>query len=68
MTENDKRKYNGQRQPWGTREKLLTMFGILLIAAEFVNAEVRGATFHVEFLLGGLALCGIAIAQWGDKR
>lgn len=42
-------------------------FGLALISAEFINAEVRGATFHIEFLIGGLALCGISIAQWGDR-
>lgn len=43
-------------------------FGLALIGAEFINAEVRGATFHLEFLIGGLALCGISIAQWGDRK
>lgn len=50
-----------------TREKILMFFGLALISAEFINAEVRGATFHIEFLIGGLALCGISIAQWGDR-
>lgn len=51
-----------------TREKILMFFGLALIAAEFINAEIRGATFHYEFLIGGLALCGISIAQWGDRK
>lgn len=56
-------------QQWRlTREKILMGFGLFLIAAEFINAELRGGTFHLEFLIGGLALCGISIAQWGDKR
>lgn len=50
------------------REKILTFCGLTLIAFEAVNAEVRGASFHYEFLVCGLALCGIAIAGWGDKR
>lgn len=50
------------------REQILMFFGLCLIAAEFINAEVRGATFHYEFLLGGLALCGISLAQWGDRK
>lgn len=50
------------------RERILMFFGLALISAEFINAELRGATFHLEFLLGGLALCGISITQWGDKR
>lgn len=59
---------NGRERWRLTREKILMTCGLLLIGAEFVNAEVRGATFHLEFLIGGLALCGISIAQWGDKR
>jgi hypothetical protein len=60
---------NGRRAQWQlTREKILMFFGLMLIGAEFTNAELLGGTFHVEFLLGGLALCGISIAQWGDKR
>lgn len=59
----------GERQKWRlTREKILMAFGLALIGAEFINAEVRGATFHLEFLIGGLALCGISIAQWGDRK
>lgn len=68
MIENRRR--NGSRQDqWRlTREKILMFCGLLLIAAEFTNAEIRGGTFHLEFLLGGLALCGISIAQWGDRK
>lgn len=71
MTEHRKREGNGRKewQRWDlTREKILLFCGLVLIGAEFINAEVRGGTFHFEFLLGGLALCGIAIAQWGDRR
>lgn len=50
-----------------TREKILMALGVLVISGEFVNAELRGGTFHMEFLFTGLALCGISIAQWGDK-
>lgn len=51
-----------------TREKLLMFCGLALICAEFVNAEILGGSFHYEFLIGGLALCGISVAQWGDKK
>lgn len=51
-----------------TREKILMFAGLLLIAGEFTNAEVFGGAFHYEFLLGGLALCGISISRWGDKK
>lgn len=43
-------------------------FGIALVSAEFINAEIFSGTFHLEFLIGGLALCGISIAQWGDRK
>lgn len=50
------------------KEAILGCFGLTLIAFEFVNAEMRGASFHKEFLICGLLLCGVAIAGWGDKR
>lgn len=75
MTETDEQRNSSprvpdrQRQQWRLRrEQILMFFGLCLIAAEFINAEVRGATFHYEFLLGGLALCGISLAQWGDRK
>lgn len=64
----DKGRRNGQQQWRLTREKILMFCGLILIGSEFINAEVRAGTFHVEFLLGGLALCGISIAQWGDRK
>ena len=72
MTEENGAKRNGRGQrekQWRlTREKILMFFGLCLISAEFINAEIRGATFHLEFLIGGLALCGISIASWGDRK
>lgn len=60
---------NGKKQQWRlTREKILMGFGLALIAAEFINAELRSGTFHLEFLLGGLALCGISLAQGLDRK
>lgn len=67
-SDSEDRDKNPQHQWRLTREKILMFFGLSLIAAEFINAEVRSGTFHLEFLIGGLALCGISIAQWGDKR
>lgn len=56
------------RQSWQlTREKILMVFGLTLISATFV-VSLLGFPFHFEFLLCGLALCGISIAQWGDKK
>lgn len=51
-----------------TKEKILMWSGLVLIAAEFVNSEVLGRSFHGEFLLAGAALCGVSIASWGDKK
>lgn len=59
---------NGRRKWPITKEKILMFCGLVLIGAEFINAELRGDSFHYEFLICGLALCGISIAQWGDKR
>lgn len=61
---------NGRRESqWRlTKEKILMFSGLIVIFSELVNAEVAGHTFHFEFLIAGLALCGISIASWGDKR
>lgn len=61
--------HNGQDNKWRhKRELVLLVFGLTLITAEFINAEVRGATFHLEFLVIGGAMCGLAAAQWGDRK
>lgn len=54
-------------KPW-LRESILMVAGLALIGASFIVTEIQGGPFHVEFLVGGLALCGIGIAQFGDKR
>lgn len=59
---------NGNGSGWGLKEKVLTSFGMTLIGASWVNADVLGHSFHMEFVLAGLAFCGVAIAQWGDRR
>jgi hypothetical protein len=51
-----------------TREKILMYSGLTLVGASFINSEILGGVFHYEFLIAGLALCGISIAQWGDRR
>jgi hypothetical protein len=51
-----------------TKEKVLFFLGIILVIFEFFNAEVLDRPFHIEFLIAALALCGVSIAQWGDKR
>jgi hypothetical protein len=65
---NENKEDNGYKAWRLTREKILMFTGLSLVTAEFVNSELIGGTFHYEFLIGGLALCGISIAQWGDKR
>ena len=50
------------------REKILMFSGLTLIGSSFVNSEIVGGAFHYEFLIAGLALCGISIAQWGDRK
>lgn len=59
-------RYNGNG-PWGTREKILLGFGLALMSASFVVSEILQGPFHYEYLIAGLACCGIAIAQKGDK-
>lgn len=49
------------------KEKILMFFGLIIISVELVHTEFFGGTFHLEFLLAGLALCGVSIAQWGDR-
>lgn len=41
--------------------------GVCVILFELINGEVLGRTFHYEFLIAGLALCGIGITQIGDR-
>jgi hypothetical protein len=62
--------WNGKRESqWRlTKEKILMFSGLVVIFMELANAEILGHTFHFEFLIAGLALCGISIAAWGDKR
>jgi hypothetical protein len=51
-----------------TKEKILMFSGLLLIGFEAVVSEIYMGAFHLEFLLAGLALCGVSIAQWGDRK
>jgi len=60
---------NGNGNGWKvTKEKVLMFSGLTLIGFEAFNAELLMGTFHLEFLLAGLALCGVSIAQWGDRK
>ena len=51
-----------------TREKILMFSGLAVIAFEVFAAEPLGYTFRLEFILAGLALCGVSISQWGDHK
>lgn len=62
-------KTSGNRERWLlTREKILMICGLCLIGYEAIFADILGQPFHFEILLAGLALCGVAIGQWGDKQ
>lgn len=50
------------------RETALMIAGLVVIFIEVINAEVLGRTFHYEFLIAGLALCGVSITQLGDRK
>lgn len=58
---------NGKRRLL-TRENILFTLGIGIIVGEFFLSEVLGRAFHYEFLLAGLALCGVGITQLADRR
>lgn len=53
---------------WLRREGILFLLGVAVICVEVVNAEILGRTFHYEFLIAGLALCGVSITTWGDRK
>lgn len=58
---------DGDNQWRLTKEKILLFFGLSLVTATWVATEVFGKPLHLEYLIAGLACCGVAIAQWGDK-
>jgi hypothetical protein len=59
----------GSSHTWEiTREKILMVAGLFIATTELVISVVDPAAFHYEFLIFGGSLCGISIAQWGDKK
>jgi hypothetical protein len=61
--------HKDQRERWQlTREKILMFFGLAMFVYEAVIVEAIGQRFHFEILIAGMALCGVSIAQWGDKK
>ena len=59
---------NGDKKWRLTKEKIFMSFGLAIICASFINSELFAGSFHYEYLIVGLALCGISITQWGDKK
>lgn len=51
-----------------SRQSLLMTLGVAIIIFEVVNAEVLDRPFHYEFLIAGLALCGVSITQITDRK
>lgn len=58
---------NGDKRWRLTKEKILLFFGLSLVTATWVATELFGKPLHLEYLIAGLAFCGVAIAQWGVK-
>jgi len=50
-----------------TKEKILFFSGLVLIGFEAITPFFSSTAFRFEVVLAGLALCGVSIAQWGDK-
>lgn len=50
------------------REKMLLYLGILVIISQIVIEVMIPDNFRGEFLLAGLALCGVSYAQSKDKQ
>jgi len=50
-----------------SKERILLTAGLLLITAEFIVTEFLNRPYHIEYLLGGLALCGTSITGWVQK-
>lgn len=60
---------NGNGNGWrATKEKILMFAGLAVIGADVFHAEVFAGPVHLDILVVGLALCGVSLAQWGDKK
>lgn len=51
-----------------TREKILLNAGLIMMGSQIAIEILQPENFRFEFLIAGGALCGISIAQWGDRR
>jgi hypothetical protein len=63
-------KHDTSQDRWQlTREKILMFAGLAVIFYELILADHFGGHFHVEGIIGGLALCGVSITQsWGKEK
>jgi len=60
---------NGNGDKWRlTKEKILLALGAVILIGEFVNSEIFQRPYQREYVLAALALCGVAITQWVDKK
>jgi hypothetical protein len=56
---------NGDRQWRLTKEKILMAVGVALMFGTFVDSQFLQHPFHFEYLVAGMACCGVAITTWG---
>jgi hypothetical protein len=50
-----------------TKEKVLLTAGLSLIGFSAAVSVFASAAFRYELVIAGLALCGVGLAQWGDR-
>lgn len=68
MADNGDNGLRKDRERWAlTKEKVLMYSGLGLIASQVILRAV-GSGWSYQFVLAGLALCGVAITQWGEKK
>jgi hypothetical protein len=60
---------NGNHNGWKQqKERILMYAGLAAIFYEITVPELIGLPFHFKVLLTGLALCGVSITRWADRR
>jgi fluoride ion exporter CrcB/FEX len=53
---------------WRHKANLLLAFGMGIIIAEFIAAEIFGRPFHAEWLILAGGFCGAWTTQLGDRK
>jgi cytochrome c biogenesis protein CcdA len=67
--DSDQSNLEGREQKWSlTKERILMMAGLAVIFYTIGVVPFLHQQFHPEYLLAGVALCGVSIAQWGDRK